>query len=315
METLIVLVIGVIATVAVSHYYFRRTVSKRISVYLTLRNSVLAGIDAGVRDQLKFHFGKEEVTELYQLGFIVANDGERAVSNCIEPLSLRLPGHVKLLDTSVIHRNPKDLSVRAGQEVSQAGRVTLKWAFPLLNKGDFFVVKLLLSGTIEEKQLLFHILADDLPRTLSSTWLPPAATENTRGRVEWVGVISGAVLLTIAAACTYCGYLLTLTQPQLFPYPWSTFTPSWTSTPAVLVGAVGVFFLIILGCVLFVGMGFEGVFRRHPKFPLPPELRGAGYRLVSERLAADATELAVLEETTLRAKATFEDAKTAQRNV
>lgn len=296
MATVLVLLVGVLATIAISHYYFRRTVSKRLSIYLILRNRVLAGIDDNVRQQLKFYFGNEQVTELFQIEFIVANDGERAVSSCIEPLSLRLPTAVKLLDSSILHRNPTDLRVQTDVEVGTTGRTVLKWKFPLLNKGEFFLVKLLLNADFGRKQLRFHILADDLPRTIESNWLPPQATRSEGGGVEWTAVTAGTVFLAFAAGLAYCLYAYAMSRPWMLPFPWGNFRPSWIETPALALSCFGFMLTAFLGGLFIFGLGLEGFFRRHPKFPLPSELRSSGYRLMSSRIAADAAKIVESDE-------------------
>lgn len=83
--TLLGIVIGILATTLISKYYFRKSVTKQVTPFIHLASSVLAGIDPVVREALKIHYGDVEVKELYQLQFLIANDGERAIRDCIEP--------------------------------------------------------------------------------------------------------------------------------------------------------------------------------------------------------------------------------------
>jgi hypothetical protein len=141
-----------------------------LGVYELLNTLIFAGIDPEVRKQLHFSFRDHKVQDLQQVHFLVANDGERAISSIIEPLTLVLPRGVKLLDGSILHRHPKALDVYINTDER---RNALEFRCPLLSKGEFFVVKLLLDGKIPRDQLQFRVLADDLPRTLKLQWLPP----------------------------------------------------------------------------------------------------------------------------------------------
>jgi Tfp pilus assembly protein PilN len=122
MEALIGIIIGVVATVVVGRYYFNRTVNKRLTPYLTLSTQIFAGIEETVRQELKFTFRGTEVSDLHQLEFLIANDGERAVSSPIEPLTLELPKEVQVLDASILHRHPSSLKA----EISEVNLVDNK---------------------------------------------------------------------------------------------------------------------------------------------------------------------------------------------
>ncbi|MDD5296196.1 MAG: hypothetical protein PHU46_04725 [Rhodocyclaceae bacterium] len=199
METLLGIVIGIISTFAVSHYYFRRSVNKRLSVYALMSSRVFSGIDASVRKHLKFLFHEDEISELQQIEFIVANDGERAISNCIQPLRFQLPASIKILDASILHKSPRELEVSMIQGNSEAAGHFLEFDFPLLNKGDFFLVKLLVDGKLPFREMQFQVQADDLPRLIKPEWLPDGATKTSKRKVEWVGVVFGGIFLVSSA--------------------------------------------------------------------------------------------------------------------
>lgn len=79
MGTIVGIVIGVAATILVARYYFRKTINKRISVFVTLSNRIFAGIEQQVRSRLKFQYDGKAINELQQIDLIVANDGDRAI--------------------------------------------------------------------------------------------------------------------------------------------------------------------------------------------------------------------------------------------
>jgi len=277
MNTLFVLIMGIVATVIVSvivgRYYFRRTLNKQLTPYLNLSSRIFSGIDKTVREQLKFTFQETEVADLHHLEFLIANDGERAVSNCIEPLTLELPDGVQLLDASIMHRRPSALKVNISEVKLEGGKQGVAFNFPLLNKDDFFLVKLLLSGTVNWRELVFRILADDLPRTIEPKRLPTEATRKEKFKVEWAGVILGLLFMLICASLGYALYLLYPYQPGLFIYPWDTFKLSFWSVLLSIVWGLELFVFGIVGLLAFVAIGFERLFKRAPRFPLPDEFQ------------------------------------------
>ncbi len=91
---------------------------------------------------------------------------------------------MELLDATVLHRHPKSLQASITTEDRERSAKSILFHFPLLNKGDFFLVKLLLSGKLKRGDFTFEILADDLPRSLSSSWLSPTAFKERKFRLE-----------------------------------------------------------------------------------------------------------------------------------
>ena len=184
MGTAVGVLIGVVVTVFVSRYYFQRSVSKSLGVYGLLNSFVFSGIAADVRNQLNFRFKNREVRELQQLVFLVANDGEKAIRDVIEPLGLAIPKDVEVLDASIVHRFPDNLKADLVLTPANVGSM-VTFHFPVLNRREFFVVKLLLSGRLTLSDVEFTLLADDLPRTLSVKPTPSAAIADSGYSVEW----------------------------------------------------------------------------------------------------------------------------------
>lgn len=228
MGAIVGLVLGIIATVLVSRYYFLRSVDKSLSVFGLLNSYVFAGIAPDVRRNLHFIFQEQEVNELQQVVLLIANDGERAISNVIEPLAVQLPQGVEVLDASILHRSPDALKATINQKAGSSGQI-IEFAFPLLNKSEFFVVKLLLSGTVAMRDLPFRVLADDLPRSLKVKHLPPASLRDSRYKIDWTLVGVGCVLLLFPIWIAYLLHVVWLKQPELFPYPWGPYAFSWSS--------------------------------------------------------------------------------------
>ena len=278
MNTIIALFVGVLVTVAVGRYYFRRTMRKSIGIYEILVTQIFAGIEADVRDQLRFTYQDREVEDLHQLEFVIANDGERAISNVIKPLRLDLPQGVELLDASVLYRHPKNLHASIPTEDSERSTKSILFEFPLLNRGDFFLVKLLLSGKLRRDDLIFKILADDLPRRLSISRLPSSAFEERKFAFEWIPIIAGLICAGVVAWEVWVLSLIYDQRPELFPYPWASYSFTIESV-ALLVPAglpliaFGIFAFVLIGVSFFGGLTLTG-----HRFPIPKDLLSKSFR-------------------------------------
>lgn len=275
MGTIVGIIIGVAATVLVARYYFRKTINKEISVFVSLNSRVFEGLEPQVRSKLEFHYSGKEIAELQQIDMIIANNGDRAIRDCIEPLTLHFKKMTTILDASIIHREPSALQVTIESKECDNLPV-VRCEFPLLNKGEFFLLKLLLDGYVSRKDIECKILVDDLPRSFSAKLLPMGAVTEKR-KIEWMQVILGSVLLLgVASGCLILWNYYNV-KPGIWPFPWFNFQPTWIETPALGIGVLGLLFMAILGCVALIGLGFGGFFSRHPRFPLPEELRGRRY--------------------------------------
>lgn len=279
-------VIGVIATIIVSRYYFRRSVNTSLGVYGLLNSYVFAGITDDVRTRLHFRFEGREVQELQQLVFLVANDGERPIRAPIRPLCLSVPPSVELLDASIIHRRPEGLEIAITQSAAGGKGSSIAFEFPLLNKGEFFVAKLLISGRFPVGDVRFTILAEDLPRSLVVRATPPAALQDAAFRVDWALASVGSFLILFDAWIARALYTLRAARPELFPWPWHSFQLSLEAASLVVPAFVVLPVVGGIGLAMLVGSFFGGEFppRRGPRFPLPRELREAvfPYALVAD---------------------------------
>lgn len=266
--------LGVGVTIWVGRYYYLRTVAKSLSVFELLNANVFAGISRDMRKNLHFIFQDKEVDELRQVMLLVANDGERAISNIIEPLSIALPQKVDVLDASILHRHPDELRVSV-EIKDNDGSNSLDFDFPLLNKGEFFVVKLLLSGKVNVRGFSFSILADDLPRTIAMRKAPPASLQDAKYRFDKVLAVSGFFVFLLPVWAAYLLYLLWLKSVELFPYPWDSFSPSFSSAFILSFGVIFIGFFLLMAIMMLLASIFDGQFppSKGPRFPLPKEIK------------------------------------------
>jgi len=288
-ETAAGVILGAFVTVLASRYYFRRSISKRLGAYSLLNSFVFDGIAPDVRGQLQFRFQDREVNELQQVLFLVANDGERAIRDVIEPLTLSLPAGVEVLDASIVHRQPGGLKAQITAAPPQPGGTSLALEFPLLNKGEFFVVKLLMSGRFVPSELA--VLCDDLPRTIKMEPLPANSLREPAYKFELALTSMGLGILIIPAWACYAAYLL-------HGYP-ALFHPLALRPGAMEVHVDSLVFLVFGGLIMLafavIGFGlsaagaFGGEFPppRGPRFRLPKELQTLVFPYPVLRLAAN----------------------------
>jgi hypothetical protein len=162
-----------------------------------------------------------------------------------------------------------------------------------LNKGDFFLVKLLLDGVLEPMELKFEITAEDLPPIIKPKLLPSALLTSKEPRIDWPAIVVGMLLLVISFASGFSTYIMYQAQQEL-----SSLFPFSHGTSSTL--AFAIFMLCLFGSVLLfgaalafiVGIGLEGVKRQ--RFPLPANLNYSPFtilwRIPRNRKAKDAKD-------------------------
>lgn len=155
------LIAGVLATILVSKHYFQKSVKKSLTPYVQYYSSPFEGVDATVKEHLSINYQGRPVNQLFEVQYLIANTGEKAIRDVIEPLSLTVPENCELLDAAILHKQPNETPLTIE---TQDRRIRL--VFPLLNAGDFFILKLLLNGEFIPRETNFSILVDELPPTL-----------------------------------------------------------------------------------------------------------------------------------------------------
>ncbi len=198
-----------------------------------------------------------------------------------------LKSPTKTLDASILHKDPADLQIIIAQD-EQDDIPIVRCEFPLLNSGEFFMLKLLLDGYIQRSDIECHILVDDVPRSFSAKLLPKSAVTEPKRKIEWTGVTIGLFFLLLVYAFSLILWNYYNLKPSIWPFPRTDFQPSWVETPALIVATFGILLMALIGFVGLIGMGFEEFLSRHPRFPLPENLRGRSYQF-SRRIARQET--------------------------
>lgn len=195
---LIGIVVSVIATCIVSKHYFSKSLHKSLTPFIHFQSAPLVGIDPEVRKNLQIRYKDKEIENLYEVQFLIANTGAKAVNNIIEPLCLAIAKDNKLLDANILFSSPEGRKI--DREICHKDN-TVKLIFPLLNRGEFFITKLLINGIPKTNDFSFTITADDLPPSLEIKRLPFEAisTKEEEGvKFDWQPFLAGIIFSLLA---------------------------------------------------------------------------------------------------------------------
>jgi hypothetical protein len=278
------ILIGVAATLLASRYYYRRSVDKELTPFMQLQSNVLSHIDEEVKSDLHIEYKGVKVENLQQLQFLIANTGERAVRDVIKPLRLELPKDSEIMDASILYVFPEGREVKL--DTKKTGNI-LEFNFPLLNKDEFFIFKLLIKGEPQRKELKFRIVADDLPPELKIKRLTynqiERESKDEKGEFELGLLIAGVVLLVLAF---FSGILAHYIPSDALPkitnetFMWVNGLPIIGIASVLGYVLTGVFALLgIMATIGAVVGNFE--FPKSKKFRLPNELAIGGYGIRS----------------------------------
>lgn len=265
---LLSLIIGVAATLAVGHYYFRRTVSKELSVYLQSSAQLFRGVAHEVRQQLNIEYRGVPVEHLQEVQFLIANTGERAIRDVIKPLSSTLPGDCALLDAALVHVTPKEREIR----LTTTER-SLQIDFPLLNRDEFFVLRLLVRGRFKSEDLTFQITADDLPPALKPSWSAPDLIKSDEKRsFEYSALIASAAFGVTGWACALLVYNTWVSLPQSSEGFLATLLHPSNVAAAALVACIPTLVFIVVAVMLFFGSFTDFSFPPRRRFVVPKDV-------------------------------------------
>jgi len=277
------LIVGVLATVWVSRYYFKRTTDKSLTPYLQHISSLFDGVDDSVRESLKIAYKGTAITELLEVQFLIANTGERPIRDFIAPLTLSIPQNCSLLDASILHVSPEGREVLINQTPH-----TVAFNFPLLNSGEFFITKLLLQGVAKTKDLKFTITVDDLPPVLTAVRMPPDLIAGERKRkFEWELLAIGSVLTAMGAAISTLVFL----QWEVILQSWNqgliaSFPRNWTTLLSSAVVIFPALLLLVGGTMLCVGAFTNFSLLRQRRFIVPSEFHRTRFLSIPPKVGA-----------------------------
>jgi len=247
----VITAIGIIATGILSHLYHKRNHCRSLGVFVRYDARFFDKIDSSIRHSLTVEYNGRPIDQLQQIEIVVANDGEQAVKQLIEPLRISFPPNARILEKSITKRSHPDIQVEIVQHSNQDAEV-LAISFPLLNSGEYFSLSLLIEGSVSPKTTACVLAAEGLPRKLSVEPLGISFT-STRSFASKASEVSVVAILAICPITwvVWSLYLVWESNPSLFPYPWGTYEVSLQSivfpllSILMLVLAVGLSIIVI----------------------------------------------------------------------
>jgi hypothetical protein len=265
------LIVGIVATVLVSAYYFRKSVRKSLTPYVQFYSSPFKGIDPAVKKALQVTYLGTPVDELYEVQFLIANTGDKAIRDLIEPLTFSVPEKCSLLDASLLHLDPPELKIEL---IVSEDRQDVKLSFPLLNSNDFFVLKVLLNGTPKFNELKFSILVDELPPTLKPERLNFDAVGTSRKRKVEFSLLAGglitALLGLVLFKVIYDGWVV---LPKIEGDALTYLSQLGLGGVAIYIATAPAFMLTLFGLLMVAEAMFDGkLLPSKKKFVLPEGL-------------------------------------------
>lgn len=287
MENLLIsigsILIGVIATIIVSRHYYRRSVDMELTPFIQLQSNVLSHIDKEVKSDLHIEYKGVKVENLQQLQFLIANTGERVIRDTIKPLRLSLPQDIEIMDAAILYVAPngREVTLNTSKPAN-----SIEISFPLLNKDEFFILKLLLNGAPSSSDLRFTIVADDLPPQLDIHRLTDNQIEKEE-KADSDGFMFGLFVfgIILSTVAFFLGILAHYIKTDSFP---AIQSESWVWVNSIpLISISSLIAYMVAGILAFIGAmaitsSVFGIFEftGNKKFRLPREFATVGYGLM-----------------------------------
>jgi len=279
------IIFGAIMTYLVSKYFFNKGVKKKsLTPYKQFSSRLFTNLDPELKKELVVNYKNQKIDNITQTQFLIANDGDIPIRDIIEPLKLKIPKENKIFSVSIIHIEPEGRNIK--YKIIESENI-IEFDIPLLNAGDFFVIKLLLQDSLptedEEKEkerritYSFTITADDLHPNLSIGLLPYSYYEKDEKKKYnwtgvWVSIIFGVLLSSVLGVIYSFKHLSTGLYLFSFSnfFKWETF--GFYNICIIILALIGLVFLILT----IVGIG-QSISELTPdkktKFKVPSKLR------------------------------------------
>lgn len=281
------ILIGIFVTFFVAKYYFKKGDKKKsLTPYLQFSSTLFQELDPELRQSLIVKYKDVNIENLTQAQFLIANTGDLPIRDIIEDFKLTLPKENKIFSISIIHIQPEGRNIEYKIEENNDKNIVL-FKIPLLNKGEFFVFKVLYQDFITDdkdtkdveydEEYSFTITAYNLPPNLELEHLPFNYYEDEiDNKYDWSsfwiafisGIVFGSILLTILA------FDEPVNNRYLFNFK------SFFSSDTFDFINIGILFLSLLGFVTFL-LTILGIVMAlselspddKPKFKVPTKLR------------------------------------------
>jgi hypothetical protein len=280
------IIIGAIATYIVSSYFFKKSIKEKALVpYVQFSTKIFSSIDPDLQRDLDISYKEVKVDNLHQMQFVIANTGDKSIRDCIRPLELILPENFEILDVKIIYIDPEEREIIYSIDNTN-NEAKVAYNFPLLNKNEYFVTKILLkSNEIEsqksdidkEKSLLdklkFKITVDELPPVLKIEELPFSHFSKSKKVIDYTGVWIISILLLVTIALTGTLYVFNDVETTMFLFNFKQFFNNFSLfSLCILVSWLAVILFIVVIVVGSIETIKELKPENKPKFKLPSKL-------------------------------------------
>ena len=293
---------GGLISFLVSRFYYKKSIkTKTLSCYVQYVSEILTDIDPEVKQKLEIDYDGQKVESLYQAQFIIANTGDFPIRDVIRPLTLQIPNQAEVLDANIIHIEPTGREINI-QTIKSTDVNLVEFIFPLLNSGDYFVVKLLVKGNaprpetkkkdVENENLdsinffefrrynlfKFKITVDDLPPEIISERLPNDYSEYGPSQFDKSILIPSAIICVIAFLLGFVLYSLKDIKSDLFLFNFVEFFRAFTFLKFCIIIGWLLTLLFLIVAIGITGSGFSGSRSNRKKLPRKlEEHRGMRY--------------------------------------
>jgi hypothetical protein len=305
METFLGTIAGILfgglISFLVSRFYYKKSIkTKTLSCYVQYVSEILTDIDPEVKQKLEIDYEGQKVDSLYQVQFIIANTGDFPIRDIIRPLTLQVPNKAEVLDANIIHIEPNGREI-LHQTIKTPENNFVEFTFPLLNSGDYFVVKLLVKGNAPRPEkkaeenddittvdffefrrynlFKFKVTVDDLPPEIISERLPNDYSEFRPTTFDKTSLIAGGIISLIGFIF---GFILYSLKGDLFLFNFGEFFTSFSFLKLCIILGWLLTLIILIIAVAIPASEFSGsrTNKSKTKFKLPRKLdehRGIRY--------------------------------------
>ncbi len=260
--------LGIITSGIVSKYFHNRSTVRSLTPYIQMQTDILSKIDKDIMTDLKIKFKGSKVKKLQKLQILIANTSDLPIKG-ITPLYLDLPKGTEVIEAEILYINPKTRDVSL--KIAESGK-QIAFDFSLLNKGEFFIFKLLVKGSPSPNQLRFTIAAEGLPPILTNEYMSFRQIE-AKSEVDFVAdkvipIIFSFIFLMLSillGAIAYNTEVISMFEVKYIDFPFANISLFAVMFCSLIFGFIG---LICLGSVITVFREY----RFKNKFIIPEEL-------------------------------------------
>lgn len=219
------IIIGVIISAVIGYYFYWKGIIKaKLSVNIEKAAGVFGEIDTNIKKNIDIFYNREKINHLINFEFLIKNRGNKCIKDLIDPLTLKVPDTLEIVELSIREIRPDGRKIEANVDRKNNSAV---FHFKILNPKESFKVSLFLkektnatSVKIDKNYLQslvneidFFITSEDLPPKLTINYEDLSVEESITGKDT---VFSNTLTIIASFAIMYTIYNLTYESSNLF---------------------------------------------------------------------------------------------------